>query len=162
MRPALLALFVSLIAVSSASAATPDAVMSSNVEYLGSIQQDVGLTAGAKVVGDRLFVTSGKNLSIYDIPAPAVPKPLGGLQVNIAWENEEVPTNGKVLAVASDFYSAVPECVAALSPNGCVELFAVRAPPAIKLVGTFPIPNHTAEGALDCQYFYGQAGTIID
>src|SRR3954469_20001577 len=163
MRPALLALFVSLIAVSSASAATPDAVMSSNVEYLGSIQQDVGLTAGAKVVGDRLFVTSGKNLSIYDISDPAAPKALGALHVNIAWENEEVPTNGKVLAVASDFYSAgVPECVAALAPTGCVQLFDVRDPADVRQVATIPIANHTAECALDCQYFYGQAGTIID
>src|SRR3954453_19305590 len=142
MRPALLALFVSLIAVSSASAATPDAVMSSNVEYLGSIQQDVGLTAGAKVVGDRLFVTSGKNLSIYDISDPAVPKPLGTMQANIAWENEEVPTDGKLLAVASDFYSVVPECVAAMAPTGCVEFFDVRDPGNVKRVGTIPIANH--------------------
>ena len=93
-----------------------DAVMSSNVEYLGSIQQDVGLTTGAKVVGDRMFVTSGKNISIYDISDPAAPKALGGMTANVAWENEEVPTNGKVLAVASDFYSVgVPECVAALA-----------------------------------------------
>jgi hypothetical protein len=162
MRRTLLAILVLLIAAAPATAATPDAVMSSNVEYLGSIQQDVGLTAGAKVIGDRLFVTSGKNLSIYDISDPATPKALGALHVNIAWENEEVPTNGKLLAVASDFYSAVPECVAALSPTGCVELFDVRDPAKIKLVGTVPIPNHTAECALDCQYLYGQAGTIID
>src|SRR3954464_15691001 len=159
MRPALLALLVA----APAAAAAPDAVMSDNVEFLGSIQQDVGLTAGAKVVGDRLFVTSGKNLSIYDISDPAAPKPLGALHVNIAWENEEVPTNGKVLAVASDFYSVgVPECVAALAPDGCVQLFDVRDPANIKQVGTIPIANHTAECALDCKWFYGRAGTIID
>ena len=147
-----------------ASAVTlQDAVMSKNVEYLGSIQQDVGLTTGAKVIGDRLFVTSGKNISIYDISDPATPKPLGGMKVNVAWENEEVPTNGKVLAVASDFYSVgVPECVAAMAPDGCVQFFDVRDPANIKQVGTIPIANHTAECALDCQYFYGKAGTIID
>jgi len=32
--------------------------MSDNVEYLGLIKQDIGLTAGAKVVDDRLFVTA--------------------------------------------------------------------------------------------------------
>src|SRR3954469_19926751 len=113
----------------------PDAVMSSNVEYLGSLKQDVGLTTGAKVVGDRLFVTSGKNISIYDISDPASPKPLGALKTNVAWENEEVPTNGKVLAVASDFYSAgVPECVAALAADGCVQFFDVRDPANIKQV----------------------------
>jgi hypothetical protein len=140
----------------------PDAVMSDNVEYLGSIKQDVGMTAGAKVVGDRLFVTSGKNISVYDITDPANPVGMGSLHTNVAWENEEVPTNGKVLAVASDFYSVVPECIAAMSPGGCVQLFDVRDPANIKQVGVVPIPNHTADCALDCKYFYGQAGTIID
>src|SRR3954468_10894637 len=131
---AALALLCVTAASASASAATlPDAVMSDNVEYLGSIQQDVGLTTGAKVVGDRLFVTSGKNISIYDISDPATPKPLGGMKLNVAWENEEVPTNGKVLAVASDFYSVgVPECVAAMAPDGCVQFFDVRDPANIK------------------------------
>jgi hypothetical protein len=56
----------------------------------------------------------------------------------------------------------VPECVAALAATGCVQLFDVRDPTAIRQVGTIPIANHTADCALDCQYFYGQAGTIID
>src|SRR3954452_15686181 len=163
MRPALLALVLLALTAATASAAAPDAVMSGNVEYLGSIQQDVGLTTGAKVIGDRMFVTSGKNISIYDISDPASPKPLGGMKANVAWENEEVPTNGKVLAVASDFYSVgVPECVAAMAPRGCVQFFDVRDPSNIKQVGTIPIANHTAECVLDCQYFYGRAGTIID
>ena len=142
--------------------ALPDAVMSPNVEYLGSIKQDVGMTTGAKIVGDRMFVTSGKNISIYDISDPASPQALGQLFTNVAWENEEVPTNGQVLAVASDFYSVVPECVAALAPTGCVQFFDVRDPANIRQVGTIPIANHTAECALNCRYFYGKAGTIID
>ena len=120
-RAALLTtLFLLAVAAPAAAApALPDAVMSPNVEYLGSIKQDVGLTTGAKIVGDRMFVTSGKNISIYDISDPATPKPLGAMKTNIAWENEEVPTNGKVLAVASDFYSVgVPECVPALAADG--------------------------------------------
>jgi len=164
LRAALLATLSMLcVAAPAAAAPPPDAVMSSNVEYLGSIQQDVGLTAGAKIVGKRMFVTSGKNISIYDISDPASPQPLGAMTTNIAWENEEVPTNGKVLAVASDFYSVgVPECVAALAATGCVQLFDVRDPANIKQVGTIPIANHTAECVLDCQYLYGRAGTIID
>jgi hypothetical protein len=140
----------------------PDAVMSDNVEYLGSIKQDVGMTTGAKVVGNRLFVTSAKNISIYDISNPASPQALGTLKTNVAWENEEVPTNGKVLAVASDFYSLMPGCADALAVTGCVQFFDVRDPTNITQVGTIPIANHTADCALDCKYFYGQAGTIMD
>jgi hypothetical protein len=54
LRTVLVATFAALVVAAPASAAAPlpDAVMSSNVEYLGSIQQDVGLTTGAKVVGE--------------------------------------------------------------------------------------------------------------
>ena len=140
----------------------PDWVSSDNVEYLGSIKDDFGLTTGAKVVGDRLFVTSGKNISIYDISDPAAPERLGSMTANIAWENEEVPTNGKVLAFASDFYSAMPSCLSQMRVTGCVQFFDVRDPANVKEVGSIPIANHTVECVLDCQWFYGRAGTIID
>jgi hypothetical protein len=149
-------------APAAANQSGPDWVSSDNVEYLGSIKQDVGLTTGAKVVGDRLYVTSGKNITIYDISKPETPVTLGSMKVNVAWENEEVPTNGKVLAVASDFYSITPSCLSGLSPDGCVQIFDVRDPTNIQEVGAVPVPNHTAECVLDCQYFYGRAGTIID
>jgi hypothetical protein len=158
------ALALALLGATSASAnrSGPDWVSSDNVEYLGSIKQDIGLTTGAKVVGDRLFVTSGKNITVYDISRPESPVTLGALKVNVAWENEEVPTNGKVLAVASDFYSAMPSCLTALAADGCVQLFDVRDPANIREVGAIPVANHTAECVLDCQWFYGRAGTIID
>jgi hypothetical protein len=148
--------------IAAANKSGPDWVSSDNVQYLGSIKQDIGLTTGAKVVGDRLFVTSGKNITVYDISRPEKPQTLGSMKVNVAWENEEVPTNGKVLAVASDFYSATPSCLTALRATGCVQFFDVRDPANIKEVGSIPVANHTAECILDCQYFYGRAGTIID
>src|SRR5215210_4108819 len=150
--------------------AGPDAFMSDNVSYVGPIKQDVGLTTGAKVipstgagVPDKLFVTSGKNITAYDISDPTKPRTIGTMQANVAWENEEVPTNGKILAVASDFYSiGVPDCDVQLAVDGCVQIFDVRDPAHMKQVGVIPIANHTAECALDCQYLYGRAGTIID
>jgi hypothetical protein len=167
-RVALAAMTVALAAalvaapVATANKSGPDWVSSDNVQYLGSIKQDVGLTTGAKVVGDRLFVTSGKNISVYDISRPEKPRALGSMKFNTAWENEEVPTNGKVLAVASDFYSLTPNCGVALQVTGCVQFFDVRDPANIREVGSIPVANHTAECVLDCQYFYGRKGTIID
>ena len=72
---------LSLLAVPPALAdqTGPDWVSSDNVEYLGSIKEDFGLTTGARVIGDRLFVTSGKNISIYDISTPETPARLGSL-----------------------------------------------------------------------------------
>src|SRR5215212_699171 len=159
-----LAAFVSLSTASLAAAnqTGPDWVSSDNVEYLGSLKQDVGLTTGAKVVGDRLYVTSGKNISIYDISKPETPVALGSMKVNTAWENEEVPTNGKVLAVASDFYSVTASCLSQMRVTGCIQFFDVRDPANVKEVGSIPVANHTAECVLDCQWFYGRAGTIID
>src|SRR3954452_1150353 len=116
----LVAALTALIAPSLASAnqSGPDWVSSDNVEYLGSIKQDVGMTTGAKVVGNRLYVTSGKNISIYDISKPETPVALGSMKVNTAWENEEVPTNGKVLAIASDFYSVTASCLSQMRVTG--------------------------------------------
>jgi hypothetical protein len=56
----------------------------------------------------------------------------------------------------------MPSCVAALAVDGCVQFFDVRDPANIQEVGSVPIANHTAECVLDCQWFYGRAGTIID
>ena len=85
------------------------------------------------------------------------------MTVNVAWENEEVPTNGKVLAVASDFYSVgEPSAWRRWRPTAACSSSTCATRPNIKQVGTIPIANHTAECVLDCQYFYGSAGTIID
>ena len=162
---AALAAALLLIPASTASAqavpAAGDAVMSDGVEYVGSLKADVGLTTGARIVDDRLFVTSGKNISIYDIGAdPTNPKLLGTIP-NVVWENEEVPTNGKILGFASDWYSFAPDC--AYGPlGGCIQLFDVTNPASPKHIFTLPETNHTAECALDCDYFYGSSGTIVD
>ena len=174
--PAALAAVICLLATAPLAAANktgPDWVSSDNVEYIGSLKPDIGVTTGAKIVGNRMFVTSAKNISIYSIKNPASPELLGILP-NASWENEEVPTNGKILAFASDFFSAMPNCVSQQDPGdtgaaavtgrftGCVQFFDVRDPANIKEIGATPNQNHTAECVLDCQWFYGSGGTIID
>ncbi len=126
-----LAVFLGLTAAPAvADQIGPDWVASDNVEYLGSIKQDVGMTTGAKIVGKRMFVTSGKNISVYDISKPETPRALGSMKLNIMWQNEEVPTNGKVLAFASDTYSITPDC--APQVVGCVQFFDVETPPTLR------------------------------
>lgn len=160
--PALLGLTTHGVTPAVADQIGPDWVASDNVEYIDSIKQDAGLTTGAKVVGDRLFVTSGKNITVYDISTPEKPQTMGSMKLNLAWQNEEVPTNGKLLAFASDTYSATDGCLSHGAAFGCVEFFDVRDPSNITSVGAVPIANHTIECALDCTWFYGEQGTIID
>jgi hypothetical protein len=168
LAPALLVACATLLLAVPASAqepmepALPDAVFSSNVQYLGSFKQDVGLTTSAKVVGNRLFVSGGKNLAVYDISNPAAPKAMGLLKANLAWQNEEVPTNGKVLGFASDTYSAEQTCLGQSRATGCLQFFDVRDPANIKIAGIVNRSAHTMDCALDCQYFYTDNGLIID
>jgi hypothetical protein len=176
LRAALLAACTTLAAAGSAAAqqpailAGPDAWMSSNVKYVGSIEQDVGLTTGAKIIANpgngnppEMFVTSGKNLTIYDISDPTSPKTIGAMNLSVAWEGEEVPTNGKILAISTDYYSVGSgECVQQLAPDGCVQIYDVHDPAHIKLLGVVPKANHTSECALNCTWLYGSAGSIID
>ena len=161
----LLPLALALVAAAPASAATgPDYVTSDNVEYVRSIKTDVGLTAGATVAGNRLFVTSAKNIAIYDISTPDNPQPIGILNANIAWENEEVPTNGKILGSSNDFFDLAPSCLATLEGSEtCLQLYDVRDPENIKELPPMPQNgDHTSTCVLDCQYMYGSEGSITD
>ena len=142
----------------------PDYVTSDNVEYIRSIKLDVGQTTGARIVGKRLYVTGAKNMSIYDIAKPDDPQLLGTLNVNIAWENEEVPTNGKILGISNDWFDLMPSCgVEGITQLHCLQLFDVRDPAHVKELPAVPASgDHTSECVLDCSYLYGSAGSITD
>jgi hypothetical protein len=142
----------------------PDYVTSDTVEYLGSLKLDVGQTTGAKIVGTKLYVTSAKNLSIYDISTPESPQLDGLIHLNIAWENEEVPTNGKILGISSDWFAFTPSCgVQGVTGLSCLQLFDVRDPANVKELPAVPQNgDHTSACVLDCSFFYGSAGSITD
>ena len=115
----------------------PDYIASDNVEFVKAIKSPSGLTAGARVIGKYLYVTSSKDLEIFDISTPEDPKLVGSLTANIQFENEEVPTNGKLLGISSDLLNSSPECLAAPpaglpAAGGCLRLYDVRDPTAIK------------------------------
>lgn len=167
MRHLAAALTAALVALAPAVAQAgvgPDYVTSDNVEYLGSLKLDVGQTTGAKIVGKHLYVTSAKNLSIYDISKPESPQMVGTMHLNVAWENEEVPTNGKILGVSSDWFAFTPSCGAeGITGLSCLQLFDVRDPANVKELPAVPQNgDHTSACVLDCSYFFGSAGSITD
>ena len=97
---------VALTAVLIAAAAAPasaqvggDYISSENVTLLKSVKP-AGDGVGARIVGKYLYVTSTKDLEIFDITNPEDPQMVGSLTVNVEFENEEVPTNGKLLGIS--------------------------------------------------------------
>ncbi len=148
----------------------PDYISSPNVEFVTSFKPATGLTAGARVIGKYLYVTSSKDLEIFDISKPESPQLVSNLQANIQFENEEVPTNGKLLGISSDLLNTGPECLTAppagvntVVGGGCLRLYDVRDPTAIKELPSVPgAGDHTSACILDCTYFYGSRGSIVD
>ena len=170
MAAALVAAVVLAVAPAAGAAVGPDYVTSDAVEYLGSIKYDVGQTTGARIVGDKLYVTGAKNLSVYDISTPEKPALIGTIHLNLAWENEEVPTNGKILGIANDWYDLQPNCARA-NPGidnfdqvtHCQQLFDVSDPNNIKELPAVPqAPDHTSECVYNCSFLFGNTGTITD
>src|SRR3954464_12753662 len=78
----------------------PDYVASDNVQYVGSDRLP-GDGVGARIVGKYLYVTTTTGLTIYDIQSdPANPKKVGFETMDVEFENEEVPTNGRILGIS--------------------------------------------------------------
>jgi hypothetical protein len=157
-----------LAAAASASAqAGADYIASENVTLLKSVKP-AGDGVGARVIGHYLYVTSTKDLEIFDVSKPEDPQLVGSLNVHVEFENEEVPTNGKLLGISGQTPTVTGSgniCPSTypLSPSGCLVLYDVRDPAAPKEVSTIlDAGDHTSTCVLDCSFFYGSAGSITD
>src|SRR3954469_9883518 len=167
---------VALTAVAAALLAAPafaqspggDYIASENVTLLKSIKS-AGDGVGARIVGHYLYVTSTKDLEIFDITKPEDPQMVGSLNLHVEFENEEVPTNGKVLGISGQTPTVTgsgnicPSMYPVTSNSGCLVLYDVRDPASPKEVSTIlDAGDHTSTCVLDCSYFYGSAGSITD
>ena len=145
-----------------------DYIASENVTLLKSIKP-AGDGVGARIVGKYLYVTSTKDLEIFDISKPEDPQLMGSLNLHVEFENEEVPTNGKVLGISGQTPTVTgsgnicPSTYPVASSSGCLVLYDVRDPAAPKEVSTIlDAGDHTSTCVLDCTFFYGSAGSITD
>jgi LVIVD repeat len=84
-----------------------DYVASENGEFVRSFKLGAD-GVGARVVGRYLYVTTTKDLEIFDISTPTDPQLLGLVTIDVEFENEQVPTNGFVLGISgqADFHAA--------------------------------------------------------
>jgi hypothetical protein len=135
-----------------------DVFTSDNVEYIGAVKF-VGDGVGARVVGDRLYVTSTAGLFIFDITVPENPTLMGSLTADIEFENEDVPTNGKLLGITGGFFS-----IGCDPPTdaGCLNLYDVSNPAAVTRLSSVSLASHTYECVFDCTWLYGSDGQIVD
>jgi hypothetical protein len=156
---------VALVAPASGQATglpTPDHFETANVKFIANYPE-AGDGTGAKVVGNYLYVTSSIGLFIYDISTPTNPVLVNTPSqnsLNAEFENEEVPTNGKILGISN----SLPECNHAItSANNCLDLYDVtdKANPQY-LASVVGAGDHTNACIFDCTYFWGSSGHVTD
>lgn len=153
-----------------------DHVTSDNVKLLERIPLAAD-GVGARVVGRYLYVTSTKDLEIFDISRPGHPRQVGTSTVDIEFENEQVPTDGRVLGISGQT-STVTTQQGVCQPDpeassdttykaNCLAIFDVRdktAPKQVAAVGGSG--DHTSTcvkvGDNSCAYMYGSRGSITD
>ena len=137
-----------------------DSVTSDNVEHVGKFPQ-LGDGVGGRIVGDIFYATSTTGLFIFDVKDPANPKQLGSMTAEIEFENEDVPTNGKILGISASLFGL--QCPTGNEVGGCLNLYDVTDPASPELLGSATgIGAHTAECVFDCTWFYGSEGQIVD
>jgi hypothetical protein len=140
----------------------PDYVTSDNVELIGRLKQ-AGDGVGARIVGNIMYVTSTTHLTVFDITNAESPAMLGALTMDVEFENEDVPTNGKVLGISASIGCETVTLVTNPGTTNCLNLYDVSNPAAPKFVKAVPgAGDHTQECVLDCTWFYGSEGTIVD
>jgi LVIVD repeat len=144
-----------------------DYVASDNVEFVRSFKLAAD-GVGARVVGNYLYVTTTKDLEIFDISTPTDPQLLGLVTIDIEFENEQVPTNGSVLGISGQTPSTTaggicPSTYPVNTSSGCLVLFDVRDKSHPVQVATVQgAGDHTSTCVLDCTYMYGSSGSITD
>jgi hypothetical protein len=127
---------------------------SDNIELIANVPLDLS-SGGAKLVGDRFYVTTSTGLTIFDVSDPEAPEELGSLDLPMlprSFATEDVDTNGEVLLLPTR--SSVP---------GDLYVIDVRDPRSPEVVKHLPgAGEHTMSCVLDCTYAFGDGGSIVD
>jgi hypothetical protein len=147
----LLASLLALLAF--APAASGQAVSSKDVSFVKNLPVHFD-SAGARLHGDRFYITTERDLTIYDVKDPKNPAKLGSMSFSNPGEptftEEDPDTNGKILLVSN---------------AGVLMVIDVSDPTAPKEIGTTDVDGadqHTWTCVLDCTYGYGSEGRIAD
>ena len=124
---------------------------SDNVEFVKNFPQHTD-TAGARRLGDYFYITTERDLTIYDITTPADPKEVGRLLLpepgTPVFTEEDPDTNGRILLISN---------------GGVLMVIDVSDKKAPKILSQLDkADNHTITCVLDCTWAYGSEGLIVD
>lgn len=137
---------------------------SENVEYAGFLPfekgggqpvpgqpQEVLTATGANIRGDYMYLTSWKNISIYDISDPLEPKLTAIKPIGFQFENENVATNGKILLFSEQL------------PGDKLHVYDISDKTQIREIATLEnAGDHTMTCIFECRWAYGSDGSIVD
>lgn len=123
---------------------------SDNIEYIDHIplQND---TAGARVLGRYMYVTTSRELTIYDLSEPLKPEEVGSTVIPQMpyFPQEDVDTNGRILLVPSI--------------DGMLNVINVEDKTNPRVIAQLAeVAGHTNTCILDCTYSYGAGGQVVD
>jgi hypothetical protein len=108
---------------------------------------------GGRLVGKYFYLTTERDLTIYDVSTPDNPAKVGSLMLGedagqYYFPQEDPDTNGKVLITSN---------------VGAIEVIDVTDKAAPKVIGRLAgTSQHTISCVLDCTWAYGSEGSIID
>jgi LVIVD repeat len=124
---------------------------SPNVEFVKNFPQHTD-SAGGRKLGDYFYITTERDLAIYDVSEPVDPVQVGHLILPELGEpvftEEDPDTNGRILLISN---------------AGVLMVIDVSDKTAPKVLSTLAnADDHTVSCVLDCTWMYGSEGTIVD
>ena len=124
---------------------------SPNVEFVKNFPQHTD-SAGGRKLGDYFYITTERDLTIYDVSEPLDPVQVGHMVLPELGEpvftEEDPDTNGSILLVSN---------------AGVLMVIDVSNKSAPTLRSTLAdADDHTVSCVLDCTWAYGSEGTIVD
>ena len=131
----------------------PGYFASDNVEHIAHIPLNND-AAGARVVGDYLYITTSRDLKIYDLTDPTAPVLTGVLPLPQTpyFAEEDVDTNGSILLIDGPTY--LP---------GTLNVVDVEDKSNPTIVGTLKgVDAHTMTCLFDCRWAWGNGGEVVD
>jgi LVIVD repeat len=145
------ALLLAGLPVASAGGPTAGGFASDNVEWVSTIPLHAD-SAGASLVGKYFYITTERDLTIYDVSDPVSPQRTGQLiytSPGVPYFPEEDPeTNGKILLVGN---------------GGTLMVIDVEDKTNPQIIGEVSgADEHTVSCVLNCKWAYGSEGVIVD